>query len=146
MNYRASLTDVAAVALLRENNSVLLQHRDDKPGLNHAGLWVLPGGHREPSETIEQCARREFFEETAYQCKDLHWLLSCDVETDKGNQYQLAVFWALYDEKQPVRCLEGQDLKFVKREDASTLRQPEFLTDLWDRSIVAAQVQREHHV
>ena len=136
------MTDVAAVALLRDNDSVLLQHRDNKPELNHAGLWVLPGGHREPSETIEQCAKREFLEETAYRCTDLHWLLWRNVETDKGNHYRLTVFWAWYDETQPVRCLEGQDLRFIKRAHASTLPSPKFLVDLWDRSIIAA---RSHH-
>ncbi len=133
---------MAAVALLRNDGSVLLQHRDNKPGLNHAGLWVLPGGHREPGETIEQCARREFVEETAYWCADLHWLLSRDVQTDLGDRYRLTVFWSRYDDMQPVKCFEGQDLRFVERVVALELPAPEFLVELWDRSITAAQTYR----
>src|SRR5207244_7304545 len=58
---------VAGVVLLRDDNSALLQLRDNKPGLNAAGLWVFPGGHCEPGESIEAGARREFREETGYE-------------------------------------------------------------------------------
>ncbi len=33
------------------------------------GQWIFPGGKLEPGETLDQCARREFIEET---CCDLH--------------------------------------------------------------------------
>ena len=58
---------VAAVFLIRPDGSVLLQHRDDKPGLRHANMWVPPGGHCEPGETPRECAQREFLEETCYE-------------------------------------------------------------------------------
>ena len=44
---------VAGVVLLRDDNAALLQLRDNKPGLNAAGLWVFPGGHCEPGESLE---------------------------------------------------------------------------------------------
>jgi 8-oxo-dGTP pyrophosphatase MutT (NUDIX family) len=65
---------VGGIVLLRGDGAALLQHRDDKPGLPHAGLWVFPGGHCEAGEPIEACARREFFEETGYRCEDVHEL------------------------------------------------------------------------
>jgi ADP-ribose pyrophosphatase YjhB (NUDIX family) len=59
---------------------VLLTRRSDN------GLWCLPGGRMEPGESIEECCRREVFEET-----------SLDIETRRlvavySNRDQLVVY------------------------------------------------------
>ena len=43
---------VGAVMLIRKDGSVLMQHRDVKPGLRRSGMWVPPGGHAELNEDI----------------------------------------------------------------------------------------------
>ena len=129
---------VAAVVLLRDDGAALLQHRDDKEGLRRAGMWVPPGGHCEPSESIEACARREFYEETGYQCDRLNWLVSLEDDYDEGwPVYQLEVFWARYDGVQSVRCLEGQALQFVERHLAASHPIPPYLLGVWDLAILA---------
>lgn len=98
-------------------------------------MWVMPGGHQDSDETTHQCARRELREETAYDCADLRWLATfVDPEQD---DCQCTMFWAEYDGHQAVRCLEGQDLRFVRREDAEAYRLPSFLVDLWDQALAA---------
>src|SRR5512146_1771861 len=47
-----------AVIFDEEREKVLLTKRSDN------GLWCLPGGKMEPGESIEECCRREVFEET----------------------------------------------------------------------------------
>ena len=77
-----SLIDrVGAVFLLRSNDGAsLLQLRDDKPGLRHARQWVPPGGHAKFEEEIDACARREFLEETGYNCTHLYKLHELDIK------------------------------------------------------------------
>jgi 8-oxo-dGTP diphosphatase len=43
--------------------TVLTCLRDDRPGLDWAGLWDLPGGGREGTESPEDCLLRELWEE-----------------------------------------------------------------------------------
>lgn len=129
---------VAGVLLLDADGAALLQHRDDKPGLNHADRWVPPGGHANPGESIEACARREFLEETAYVCDELHPLTRFD---DRVGEVvvDLTMFWARYDGRQPIECREGQALKFVAREDVAAYDIPAYLVDLWDAAAAASR-------
>jgi 8-oxo-dGTP pyrophosphatase MutT (NUDIX family) len=123
--------EIAAVFVLRADGAALLQHRDDKPGLRDAGKWVPPGGHSDDGESIEQCARRELREETEYVCGELHRLATLD-----WTDCTLHVFWTRYDDAQPVHCREGQDLKFVKREEACYYAIPSRLISVWDQALV----------
>ncbi len=96
----------------------------------------MPGGHSDPGETIEACARRELREETEYDCDDLRWLFAFDDEDD--SDCRCTMFWARYDRHQAIRCMEGQALKFVLREEAPRYPIPIYLLDLWDMAIAAS--------
>lgn len=56
-----------AVILIRDGK-VLLGRRRNSHG---AGTWQFPGGHLEYGEAIEDCARREVFEETGLRIRNL---------------------------------------------------------------------------
>ena len=129
---------VGSIFLLRNDGAALLQRRDDKPGLTRAGQWVTPGGHCDSNETMEACARREFREETAYECGVLSWLSTIVDPEDPA--CRCAVFWARYDQRQTLQCLEGQELKFVPRSQAAIYDVPVFLIELWDVALTAARV------
>jgi ADP-ribose pyrophosphatase YjhB (NUDIX family) len=126
---------VGALFLLRSDNALLMQLRDEKPNLRHAGVWVPPGGHIETDETVEQGTRREFLEETDYCCEELNWVQMMEIAHPDWPTYLLGVFWALYDGKQKTECREGQDLKFISRNEANVLPVPGFLMSLWDQLI-----------
>ena len=128
---------VGSIFLIRNDGAALLQRRDDKPGLMRAGQWVTPGGHCDPGETMEACARREFREETAYECRDLTWLST--VVDPEDPDCRCGMFWARYDERGTFQCLEGQELKFVLRSQAVTYDVPLFLIKLWDIALTAAK-------
>jgi len=134
---------VAAVVLLRsDDGAALLQHRDDRPGLTHAGLWTPPGGHCDPGEPTEACASREFLEETGYRCRQLRPLESVDRDLDGFDTACLAVFWDVYDGEQALTCYEGQALAFVKRDQADAHRVPGYLIEMWDRAVEAWRLEK----
>jgi 8-oxo-dGTP pyrophosphatase MutT (NUDIX family) len=134
-----TMEEVAAIFLLRDDGAALMQHRDNKPGLRHAGMWVPPGGHCEPGEAIEACARRELREETGYDCTQLSRLLSfIDYPTASWPTQRLTIFWSRYDGVQAVRCLEGQAMRFIERDMAQEYSIPAYIIEIWDRALAAA--------
>ena len=127
---------VGGVVLLRDDNSALLQLRDNKPGLNAAGLWVFPGGHCEPGESLEAGARREFREETGFECGELSWVTTILHPSDDGRlTYRLGLFACRYDGVQSIHCFEGQAVAFVPRAEAGSHPMPEYAPAVWDMAI-----------
>ena len=131
---------IAAVFLFRDDGAALLQLRDNKPDLRNAGMWVPPGGGLEENESLIECAYREFFEETAYRCSELSWLASIEDLVEGWPEYHLTIYWGIYDEQQHFRCQEGQDLKFVMREEAEKYQVPKKIIPLWDLALEDANI------
>lgn len=59
---------VGVLAILRYDNKVLLGKRKGSHG---HGEWCFPGGHLELNESLEECAKREVFEETGIDLKGI---------------------------------------------------------------------------
>ena len=59
---------VGVGVIVMRNGLVLLGERI---GAHGAGTWALPGGHLEFGESVEQCARREVWEETGLELQQV---------------------------------------------------------------------------
>lgn len=131
---------VCGIIVLRADGAALLQHRDDIPTINDPGLWVIPGGHVEPGETVIQAAVREVEEETCYRSACPRLLADFHGhELGYPGDFRMVFFWDEYDGRQRIECREGQAAGFVLRADAPLLPAREYLTRIWD----LAQAARE---
>ena len=137
---------VCGIIVLRADGAALLQHRDDIPTINDPGLWVIPGGHVEPGETVMDGAVREVEEETCYRSAQPR-LLADYHATELGyhGDFRMIFFWDEYDGAQAIECREGQAATFVRREDAEALPRRDYLTRIWDLALAAREAcQRAH--
>ena len=133
---------VGCIFVIRDDGALLMQLRDDMPGLRHAGLWVPPGGHMELGETLIETAVREFHEETQLKCQQLQWLNAIEVNSHPWPRYLLGMFWTLYNNK-PFECHEGQELKFVEPGVASQYPMPLFVAEVWKDILLRADCKEE---
>ena len=87
------------------------------------GLWVCPGGHLEPGETLEQGIRREIKEETNLDVRDIE--LVCVQDSISSEEYHKNVHMVFID----YTCMalnpgqislnhELQEFRWVNPEDA----------------------------
>lgn len=58
--------ETASAILIDTAGRLLLQQRDDIPGILYPGMVGLFGGHREGNETFLECVVREVHEEVSY--------------------------------------------------------------------------------
>ncbi len=133
---------VCGVALIREDGALVLQHRDNKPDISEPDTWVLPGGHAEKDEDPKACAKREFLEETGYLIDSPFYLLTLlDDFGTTYSSYDLMIYWAIYDGKQPIQCFEGQEARFVSFDEAKNLKCSPYLFALWELALVRAKIE-----
>ena len=92
------------------------------------------------SQVVVVLYKREFFEETTYRCSELHWLASFEDKIEGWPNYQLTIFWGIYDGQQSFLCQEGQDLKFVLRQKAERYQVPKNIIRFWDLALDAANL------
>jgi len=102
---------IGVAVIVSKDGKVLLGKRKNSHG---DGTWAFPGGHLEFSESIEECARREVFEETGIRIKNLRYgPYTNDIFNREAKHYVTLFVLADYDSglptvKEPHKCEEWQ--------------------------------------
>jgi 8-oxo-dGTP diphosphatase len=78
----------AIVACVDEAGRVLIVKQTAGP---FSGAWLLPGGTVEPTESLEDAARRELFEETGYRVADLSPVVRYEVRSAPAGRFHFLV-------------------------------------------------------
>ena len=65
-NFPAKAREIAGAVIFDTSGRLLLQLRDDVPGILYPGKVTLFGGHREGDETFLECVVREIHEELSF--------------------------------------------------------------------------------
>lgn len=112
------------IILVKDDGSVLSQHRDNKPGILGPNTWSVVGGKKEDDdESLENAAVRELKEETNYVIDpEILEILATDVyQTERGVDVQRTIFCARYDGTQPINTNEGQEIRFISVPELNSL-------------------------
>lgn len=104
----------AGVVIVRKDGAVLMQHRDNKPGIFWPDYWCYPAGTVDEGEDYKTAALRELHEETGYTPLEVFKLVDEVYERSDGEKVNRHIYWTIYDGKQEIKCNEGQEMKFVK--------------------------------
>lgn len=107
----------AGVVVVRKDGSVLLQHRDNKPGIFYPDYWCYPAGSVEGGEDYKVAAIRELYEETGYIPKEVYDLVDEIYTRNDSSEVNRHIYWTIYDEKQKIKCNEGQEITFISPKD-----------------------------
>ena len=107
----------AGVIIVNKDGTVLMQHRENKPGIFYPDYWGYPAGSVEQGEDYKAAAIRELVEETGYLPSVVYPLTDEIYVRSDGQQVNRHIYWTFYDDKQSIQCNEGLEMKFVHPND-----------------------------
>lgn len=99
---------VVAIVIFNDKNELLLIKRKEEPA---KGEWALPSGFIELNEQPQDAAKRELFEETRINARELKLI---DVFEQKSKKYKsvLVLAYIGFTKDQPVAGDDAEEAKF----------------------------------
>lgn len=82
---------IVTAGIVRHQNRILIAQR--RRGKAQEFLWEFPGGKLEPGETLEECLKRELFEEMRLDVEVGDFFMDSQFDYESGS-ILLKVFWA----------------------------------------------------
>lgn len=113
---------VAIMIIKNSEDKILLQLRDDKPGILYPASWGLLGGSVEEGESYLQAIKREINEEIKINIEPVKEL---GIFFHPEENLQVHVFLGKLNKKaEEIELTEGQEVRFFDIPDISSLKMP----------------------
>ncbi|MEO0457646.1 MAG: NUDIX hydrolase [Cyanobacteria bacterium P01_A01_bin.114] len=109
----AQVKKEVAIAILHQNNTFLMQLRDDIPTIIYPGHWAFFGGHIESGEDPHTAVKRELIEEIGYAAPKLDLFK----RWDDGKVIRHFFHGALTVSLDELELNEGQDMSLCTVEE-----------------------------
>jgi 8-oxo-dGTP diphosphatase len=116
---------VVAAILHNAEGEVLLQLRDDKPGLLYANHWTLFGGSAEQGESPDAAIQRELLEELEISPPLTFWkTYRCPIRTVENivTTWNYVFVGKLNRDIATMRLNEGQAMRYFSPDEAADLK------------------------
>ncbi len=107
----------AAGVVLIHDGAILLVQRGHEP---QVGRWTLPGGRREPDETLKETASRELLEETGVTAIIEDEVGSLRIPFSEGT-FDVHDFAASYVSGEPTAGDDAADVRWIKLSELDQL-------------------------
>ncbi len=111
-----------AAAVIEQGDKILIAQRSNKnDGLENK--WEFPGGKQEPGETLQECLKRELYEEFGIVAKVGEYI-TCSAFTHKNTYFEMEVF------KVPsftgtITLFEHKEIRWITRKELPNFDYPQ---------------------
>jgi 8-oxo-dGTP diphosphatase len=107
---------IAKIILYDNKKRVLIQLREQKPGIDFPGTWSLIGGYIEENEAPENAVIRETKEEINFTPKQIK-LLSRKIRMEDGIKFEENIYFTkLTKPISELQLKEGAELKLISKD------------------------------
>lgn len=110
--------DGTNIIFLNDQNTVLLQLRDNKPTIPYPNMWAIPGGHIDPGETPLACILREVKEELGIELNEAALFVAAERSYGREHTYWARARFLLED----VKLSEGQGVQWFTYDEIKNIQ------------------------
>ena len=122
-----TVLEVGAALVFKAGKFLITQRRE---GDSFGGFWELPGGKKEPTESLEECVIRELKEELDIEVEIQHFFRILTYHYPQRS-VRLNIFFCSHKSGEP-KLIECQDMAWVVPKDLPNYKFPEA-----DQSLIA---------
>lgn len=112
---------IVGTGIIVDNGKILIAQRPK--GKSLPDYWEFPGGKLEEGETIQECLKRELWEELGTEAEIGEFIMESDYKYEHG-EFALQVFWVHLPKNAELKMNVHQQLKWVTVAELPSYQMP----------------------